>query len=141
MSTPDQLFEELILTKITQPGEMPWADHYHHSLQHEYIAYRAVDFAYVNAEGKLHRLYGPAYCNKTYNLVKWYKEGKLHREDGPAVTHNENLFWYFEGKLHNLTGPAVISKGGPKEYWIHGQKLPPKEFKKEIARRKRKGLM
>lgn len=98
---------------------------------------------WTNDKGQKHRIYGPAVTvlDKRYHLVEWYKEGELHRIDGPARVHNANAFWYKDGKLHCLCGPAVIEKAGPKQYWIEGQRLSPKEYKKEIARRKRKGLI
>ena len=99
------------------------------------------DIEYRNAEGKRHRLYGPAYISIIYNIQEWYKDGVRHREDGPAYIHNNNQVWFYEGKLHRLDGPAVIEGGGPKQYWIHGQKMCYREYKKEIARRKRKGLI
>jgi hypothetical protein len=98
---------------------------------------------WTNDKGEKHRIYGPAVrvLDKKYHLVEWYKEDKLHRLDGPARVHRDNMFWYKEGKLHRLDGPAIIERAGPKQYWIEGQKLSPKEYKKEIARRKRKGSL
>lgn len=102
---------------------------------------RIKDLEYRNAEGKLHRLYGPAYVSTYYKVEEWYKDGEYHRVGGPARTHKGSKWYYQDGKLHNLYGPAVDAKGHPKEYWIGGQKLSPKEYKKEIERRKRKGLI
>jgi len=103
-------------------------------------AHGGYDRTYRNKAGKLHRLYGPAYINKYHNVEMWYKNGELHRGDGgPAITHNANRYWYFEGLRHRTDGPAVDSKGQSKQYWINGHRLSPKEYKKEIARRKRKG--
>lgn len=98
---------------------------------------------WTNHEGVKHRIYGPAVTSVgKYLLEEWWKDGVLHRVAGPARTHNiHNKFWYKEGKLHNLGGPAVIELAGPKQYWIEGSKLSPKEYKKEIARRIRKGLI
>ena len=99
------------------------------------------DLEYKNAEGNYHRIYGPAYISTRYKIEEWYKDGERHRIGGPARTHKDSKWYYEEGKLHRLDGPAVDQKGHPKEYWIGGQKLSPKEYKKEIARRKRKGLI
>lgn len=96
---------------------------------------------YRNADGKYHRLYGPAIICEDYAIELWYKDGVFHREDGPAVTHKDTSYWVFNGLLHCLSGPAVISPVLPKTYWINGQQLSPKEYKKEINRRKRKGLI
>lgn len=100
-----------------------------------------MDIEYHNTDGKRHRLSGPAYVSELYNVSEWYKEGKRHRVGGPAYVHNNTMIWYYEGELHRLDGPAVIEYAGPKQYWIHGQRYSPKEYKKEIARRKRKGLI
>lgn len=99
------------------------------------------DMEYRNTEGRLHRIYGPAYVSTHYKVEEWYKDGELHRVNGPARTHKDSKWYYVDGKLHRLDGPAVDAKGHPKQYWIGGQKLSPKEYKKEIERRKRKGLI
>lgn len=99
------------------------------------------DTVHLNSNGLRHRIYGPAYISCRYKVEEWYKDGELHREGGPARTHNNSRFWYMDGKLHRLDGPAVEDTGRPKEFWIGGQRLSPKEYKKEIARRKRKGLI
>jgi len=87
----------------------------------------------------LHRIFGPAYVSKKYDIEAWYKDGKFHREGGPAYRHKNSQIWYKDGKLHRLDGPAVSVVGHPKEYWIGGQKWSPKEYRKEIERRNRKG--
>lgn len=99
------------------------------------------DIVYRNQKYQKHRLFGPAYTSLAYNITAWYKEGKLHREGDPAYIHNNNMIWFKEGKLHNLNGPAVIEGGGPKQYWIDGVRFSKKQYKWEIARRKRKGLI
>lgn len=99
------------------------------------------DEVYLNSEGKKHRIYGPAYVSHVYQYEEWCLNGEYHRVGGPAIKHKNAEFWYQNGKLHRLDGPAVISPGGPKEYWIFGQKISPKEYKKEIDRRRRKGLI
>lgn len=99
------------------------------------------DIAYRNKNGELHRLSGPAYIGLVYNFEMWFKNAKLHRLDGPAITTVDSKYWFVDDKLHRLDGPAVIKKAGPVEYWINGQKLSPREYKKEIDRRKRKGLI
>jgi|ADurb_H2B_01_Slu_FD_contig_101_79052_length_3680_multi_3_in_0_out_0_2 hypothetical protein len=99
------------------------------------------DLEYRNSENNLHRIYGPAYISYNYKIEEWYKDGELHRLNGPARTHKDNKWYYVEGKLHRLDGPAVDASGRRKEYWIGGQQLSPKNYKKEIERRKRKGLI
>lgn len=99
------------------------------------------DYVYRNKEGNKHRLYGPAYISERYDIEEWFKDGEYHRIDGPAIRHKNNEYWFRDGKKHRLDGPAVITGGGPKQYWIEGQQLSPKEYKKEIARRKKRSLI
>ncbi len=99
------------------------------------------DIVFRNKEGKYHRLYGPAYISEKYGVEIWFSEGKYHRVGGPAIRHKNNLLYYQDGLLHRLDGPAIIDGGGPKQYWIEGRKYSIKEYKKEIARRKRKGRL
>jgi hypothetical protein len=96
------------------------------------------DVFYFNAEGKLHRIYGPAYINRHYKWEMWYKDGLLHREDGPAIIHKNNKYWFQEGTLHRMDGPAVEDLGSPPMYFIRGVRFSPKQYKWEIARLKRK---
>ena len=100
-----------------------------------------MDIEYRNALGLLHRTYGPAYISRTFEIEAWFKEGKRHRIGGPAYIHRHNMVWFKEGKLHNLEGPAVVERGGPKQYWIEGERFTEKQYKWEIARRQRKGLI
>lgn len=99
------------------------------------------DIEYRNKEGKLHRTTGPAYISRTYETEIWYQNGEKHRDGGPAYIQRNNMVWFKHGQLHRLDGPAVIDGAGPKQYWINGTRLPPKEYKKEIARMRRKGLI
>ena len=99
------------------------------------------DIEYRNTENQLHRIYGPAYISTIFKIEVWYKEGKMHRENGPCYTRGPINVWMYEGKPHRLDGPAVIELAGPKQYWIHGVRMCRKEYEKEIARRKRKGLL
>ncbi len=99
------------------------------------------DLEYRNTEGQLHRIYGPAYVSKLYEIQAWYKNGLRHREGGPAYIHKANMAWFYEDKLHNLEGPAVVEGGGPKQYWIMGARMSKKQYDWEIRRRKRKCLI
>ncbi len=135
MEDYEELIEALTLEKTVLPSPHPfWRFYYPPKTTGRQC------FQYLNKEGKKHRIFGPAFCNPAYGIVEWYKEGKLHRLGGPAKTHQANFWWYKEGKLHRLGGPAVDTQMGPKQYWIEGAKLSPKEYKKEMMRRKRKGL-
>lgn len=143
----DALMESLTLEEVLEDPKMPlqyWQgdiyDLWWYSRK-RHLPQIPKDAVYRNANGAYHRLYGPAYVSRVYEIEAWYKNGKLHREDGPAYIHKSANFWFLEGKLHRLNGPAVDKPGHPKEFWINGQKLPPKEYKKEITRRIRKGLI
>lgn len=146
----DALFEALTIDRLYLPASRP---HYYHngSLWSDWwgsvkgvadVAYFKICDADVPVSSRnMHRLFGPAYISRKYNIEAWYKDGEFHRVGGPAYRHKNNQVWMVDGKLHRLDGPAVDIKGHPKEYWINGQKLSPKEYKKEIERRHRKGLI
>ena len=52
---------------------------------------------YLNDNGQLHRLDGPAFEGSS-GYKAWYKEGRAHRTDGPAVVwSNGREFWYVNG--------------------------------------------
>lgn len=139
----DELFEKLTSKKLLIQAKSPPFGGYNGANTWYSWSWTAsgFDIEYKNAAGKRHRIWGPAYISKKYDIEIWYKNGEYHRENGPAITHKNNFLWYYGGKLHNLQGPAIDTGGGPKQYWINGQKLSPKEYKKEIARRIRKGLI
>ena len=50
------------------------------------------------ADGKLHRLDGPAYVGKD-GTQEWYVHGELHRDGGPAVVADGGEEWYDHGRL------------------------------------------
>jgi len=133
----DRLYEALTLKRVLEPAMSPPCGGYNSSYIDPYRWTRGngYDIVYYNIDRKYHRIYGPAYISQIYDIEEWYKDGKRHREGGPAVRHKKNELWFKDGQLHRLDGPAVITGGGPKEYWIDGQKLSPKEYKKEIIRR------
>lgn len=76
---------------------------------------------YVNSEGELHRLDGPALERKD-GLCVWYKNGKRHRIDGPAVIDEKIGIsrWYFDDKLHRVAGPAYDDRTY-KIYYVDGE--------------------
>ncbi len=55
---------------------------------------------YLNAEGKFHRLKGPAQVFANHDAL-WFQNGVLHREDGPAMISNQfkSKAWYWYGKF------------------------------------------
>jgi len=136
----DALYEALTLNRTLCVATMP---PYYGYKNYGYDRWwtSGVDIVYLNQEGKKHRIYGPAYISKKYDIEEWHKNGVFHREGGPAVRHRKNMYWFKEGVLHRLDGPAIDTGGGPKEYWVDGQQLSPKEYKKEIARRNRKNII
>jgi hypothetical protein len=144
LDNQDRLWEALTATRELIPAKDPDYSGYTSDHPSDWAFYRRSggnDIVYYNADGKRHRLFGPAYESPYYNIEKWYKDGELHRVGGPAVIHKLVMCWYENGLRHRLDGPAVVNPAGPKQYWINGQKLPPKEYKREIARRHRKGLI
>lgn len=151
--TAGEIFEALTIEKIAVPpltppftgyGSRPeywdwwgsrWSAHAYKNGE------KYTDIEYKNLDGKRHRIYGPAYISKRYDIQEWYKDGERHRVGAPAFIHKNNRVWFCEGKLHNLEGPAVIEGGGPKQYWIEGVRYSKKQYEWEIRRRKRKGLI
>ena len=139
----DELFEALTTTKIFVKAGRPML-YDRGTLYDDYwgwVRNKKEDIVYLNNNGVRHKLYGPSYISLNFDIEAWYKEGKLHRVGGPAYRHKKSKFWCFEGKLHRLDGPAVDMEGNSKQYWIHGQQWSPKNYKKEIERRRRKGLI
>jgi hypothetical protein len=138
----DALFETLMIDKSWRS---PCRPHYYSNgrLWEDWWGWATgpLDAVYINKENVYHRIYGPAYVSTKYGIEAWYKDGNFHRLDGPAYQHKGSKFWLVDGKFHRLDGPAVDAKGHPKEYWIGGQRMSPKIYKKEIERRKRKGLI
>jgi hypothetical protein len=83
---------------------------------------------WLNTQGQLHRLDGPAveYPNGDR---EWYQKGKLHRLGGPAAEYaNGDRVWYVDDKLHRVDGPAIECADGTTEYWVNGQLLTLAEF-------------
>lgn len=115
--------------------------HHWYKMPTAYECPTKADIAYVNPEGKIHRTTGPAYISKRYDYEIWVQNDVIHRVGGWAFRHKRNYAWYENGVLHNLHGPAIIDAGGPKQYWILGSRVSPTEWKKEVERRKRKGLL
>jgi hypothetical protein len=76
---------------------------------------------HFNAQGQLHREYGPAivYADGTRT---WYQNGMWHRLDGPAVEFpNGRREWYQKDLLHRLDGPAIEYPDGHREWFQHGR--------------------
>mgnify|MGYP003609866168 CR=1 FL=1 len=85
---------------------------------------------YFNAQGQLHREYGPAdeWVNGTRG---WYQNGRLHRLDGPAVECPDGYrSWWQNGQLHRLDGPAIERPDGG----CDGNALSEAEWRRAVRR-------
>ena len=52
---------------------------------------------YYNAQGQLHRVYGPAIVSAN-GFCAWWQNGLLHRVDGPAVIYSDgHCAWHING--------------------------------------------
>ena len=143
-NSEDIFFETLSLNRnIIMGGGPPFGGYggFHLFYQNDWRVRNTKVEVWTNSEGRIHRIYGPAYRTLDNSLIEWYKDGDLHRIGGPARINNGNMFWYKKGILHNLDGPAVIEGAGPKQYWIDGVRYSPKQYKWEINRRKRRGII
>ena len=66
---------------------------------------------YYNAQGQLHRVYGPAIEHP--DSCSWWQNGLRHRLDGPAVVQPDGFrAWWQNGKLHRIDGPAYARPDG-----------------------------
>ena len=89
---------------------------------------------YFNAQGQLHREYGPAgeWVNGTRG---WYQNGRLHRVDGPAVECPDGYrSWWQNGQLHRLDGPAIERPDGGCDWFIDGNALSEAEWRRAVRR-------
>ena len=76
---------------------------------------------YFSADGKLHRLDGPAVELANGDKI-WCQNGKLHREGGPAVEDADgNKMWCWNGEIHRKDGPAIEFADGSKMWFRHGK--------------------
>ena len=88
---------------------------------------------YYNAQGQLHRVYGPA-VDRAEGAHAWYQNGQLHRLDGPAVVRlNGYRTWYQNGQLHRLDGPAIEWADGSREWFVNGKPLTQAEWQQAVA--------
>jgi hypothetical protein len=88
---------------------------------------------YYNAQGQLHRVYGPA-VDRADGAHAWYQNGQLHRLDGPAVVRLNNYrTWYHNGQLHRLDGPAIEWADGNREWFVNGKPLTEAEWQQAVA--------
>ena len=58
------------------------------------------------------------------------KEGELHRLNGPAIEYADGTKgWYVDGKKHRLDGPAFEYTDGTKDWYVNGKWLTERQFK------------
>lgn len=58
------------------------------------------DIKWINEDGELHRLNGPAYISGDGNDKEWWVNGFPHRLDGPALEwdSSDNKQYYIDGE-------------------------------------------
>ena len=77
---------------------------------------------WVNEEGELHRLDGPA-VEWADGSKEWLVNDERHRLDGPACEYADGQReWRVHDKLHRLDGPAVEYADGSKEWFVNGER-------------------
>jgi len=82
---------------------------------------------WMNKNGKLHRLDGPA-IEYTDGIKYWYQNGLRHRLDGPAIEFpNGGKEWWVNGVIHREDGPAFIFSSGRKSWYLNDVRYLTKE--------------
>lgn len=73
----------------------------------------------------------------TDNSIVWFLNDRIHRnKDLPAVEFfNGSKFWHQHSLKHRIYGPARMFAGGEKDYWITGQLVTYKTWKKYVHNR------
>jgi len=75
---------------------------------------------YLNDEGKLHRLDGPAVEYYNSGSKEWYINGNRHQNIDPVAEYSIGTkYWLFKGRLHRVGG-SYSSR--IKEYWYINNK-------------------
>ena len=111
---------------------------------------------HFNAQGQLHRKYGPAvvyadgcrawYQNGLWHRLdgpavefpngrrEWYQNDLLHRLDGPAIEYPDgHREWLQQGRWHRLDGPAIEFPDGRRAWHINGKELTETEWHQTVA--------
>ena len=61
-------------------------------------------------------------------------EGQLHRVHGPAVIYKDGAeYWFQDGLRHSTYGPAVIYADGISFWYLHGDSMSEPEWKRAVA--------
>ena len=133
-----------LLSGITtiENGKIKWFDHKNKDIWVSIIDIDKEEYCveYANGDkewwqnGLRHRIDGPALYNPIEDCQIWFKNGKLHNPNGFAIKVFGNKYWYQDGKQHRLDGPAVEGADGQEEYFIDGEYLTKKEFKKRTMK-------
>ncbi|GAA1753687.1 hypothetical protein [Nostocoides vanveenii] len=57
-----------------------------------------------------------------HNTLYLDADGKSHRLDGPAITRQDrgSAGWWKHGRPHRFDGPAVVRENGSSEWWLEG---------------------
>jgi len=85
------------------------------------------DQVWMNSEGKLHRVGGPARIRPNGYQV-WYVNDKYHRVGGPAVIEFDgSKYWYLNDERHREGGPAIIESSGYEDWYLKGKKVTQEE--------------
>ena len=88
---------------------------------------------YYNAQGKIHRVHGPA-VEYSDGSRAWWQNDRRHRIDGPAIEHPDGYrAWRQHGQLHRLDGPAIEHPDGSKFWYINGNELTEAEWLQQVA--------
>ena len=88
---------------------------------------------YYNAQGQLHRVYGPAIEDEDGTKF-WLQNGQLHRLDAPAIEWPDgSREWWQNGQLHRLDGAAVEYSDGHRAWYINDNELTEAEWQQQVA--------
>jgi beta-glucanase (GH16 family) len=70
-----------------------------------------------------------------YDTVRYFNaQGQLHRVYGPAVEYADGeKVWCQNGQLHRLDGPAVEWTGGSCAWFIDGNEFTEAEWQQAVA--------
>ena len=72
-----------------------------------------------------------------HNTLYSDAEGRSHRLDGPAITRKYDggsIDYWVNGRPHRLDGPAVIRAIGPDEWWLFGRPVTEEKHAEIVAR-------
>ena len=68
--------------------------------------------------------------------MEWVnKEGVMHRLDGPALEFdNGSREWWVDGKRHRVDGPAMDYTTGYKAWYLNGRHYSPEEWLNSLTK-------